>query len=88
MVRCSFQGIHLLNTVNDVLTLFVSAMSWYCTGTARRCCAPGRGYSSMNRFLSDMGDVSCQGKVTSLPPASLLPMSVDRNATGSPIPRG
>src|SRR5258708_38559608 len=31
MVRCSFQGIHLLNTVNDVLTLFVSAMSWYCT---------------------------------------------------------
>src|SRR5712664_3330710 len=31
MVRCSFQGIHLLNTVNDVLTLFVSAMSWYST---------------------------------------------------------
>jgi hypothetical protein len=38
--------------------------------------------------LSDMGDVSCQGKVTSLPQASLLPMSVDRNATGSPILRG
>src|ERR1700694_1581007 len=43
---------------------------------------------STNRFLSDMGDVSCQGKVTSLSQASLLPMSVDRNATGSPILRG
>jgi hypothetical protein len=36
MVRCSFQGIHLLNTVNDVLTLFVSAMSWYSTHTKAR----------------------------------------------------
>src|SRR5438094_8490507 len=30
MVRCSFQGIHLLNTVNDVLTLLCQR----CPGTA------------------------------------------------------
>jgi hypothetical protein len=33
--------------------------------------------ASTNRFLCDVGDVSCQGKVTSLPQASLLPMSVE-----------
>src|SRR4051794_16485373 len=32
MVRCSFQGIHLLNTVNDVLTLLCQR----CPGTAPR----------------------------------------------------
>jgi len=30
MARCSFQGIHLLNTVSDVLTLFCQR----CPGTA------------------------------------------------------
>jgi hypothetical protein len=37
----------------------------------------------MNRSLSSKGDVSLQGKVTSLPEAS--PMSLDKNVTGRPI---
>jgi hypothetical protein len=37
----------------------------------------------MNRSLSSTGDVSFQGKVTSLPEVS--PMSLDKNVTRRPI---